>query len=296
MISILIPTYNYNCYPLVSSLCMQLAETEVAFEVVVMEDASPSPSDENKEIASLPFSKYVVLESNLGRTAVRQLLAESALYSTLLFLDADVMPKRTSFIKDFLEQLPADGIVFGGITYTAEAPEPEKMLRWKYGRERESLSVKKRNENPYETVNSGCFMIPKAVFLSINTLLQEQSYGMDLLFKQLLKERDIPVAHIDNPVYHLGLEENSVFLKKALQAVRTTVMLEEKGSLKNNNRPLQKSYLTLKRWRLLAVFQKSISFFSKKMEANFNSAHPNLLWFDLYRLHHYIDLKSKTRA
>tara|TARA_R100000353_G_scaffold38678_1_gene30687 strand:+ start:1207 stop:2043 length:837 start_codon:yes stop_codon:yes gene_type:complete len=274
----------------------QVADTEVSYEILVMDDASPFPSIQNKEIASLPFSKYIVLESNLGRTAVRQLLAEKAKYDTLLFLDADVMPQRPDFINTYLEHTPAHGIVFGGIAYTEEAPEPQKMLRWKYGHARESLSVKARKENPYETVNSGCFLVAKDVFISVNRLLQEQSYGMDLLFKQLLKEHDIPVTHIDNPVYHLGLEVNSVFLTKALQALETTVSLEEKGSLKNNNRALQKSYLTLKRWGLVSVFQKSISFFSEKMVANFNSVNPNLFWFDLYRLHHYIDLKSRYRA
>jgi len=83
------------------------------------------------------------------------------------------------------------------------------------------------------------------------------------------------------------------FMKKSLVAIETSVRLEETGLLQADVRPIQKTYVRLKFMRLQKLFSLVMSPFRKAMERNFNSANPNLFWFDLYRLHYYIQLKSK---
>jgi len=90
----------------------------------------------------------------------------------------------------------------------------------------------------------------------------------------------------------LGLETNSAFIAKALKAVETTVIFEERGFMDKAERPLQKSFLKLNRLGLAGLFSFVISKFKTKMEGNFASEKPNLFWFDLYRLAYYIDLKQ----
>jgi hypothetical protein len=153
------------------------------------------------------------------------------------------------------------------------------MLRWKYGHSRESLPISERNKKMYEAVNSGCFLMKKEIFIKLNEQLQQQAYGMDLLFKQLLKKHEVEVTHIDNPVYHMGLESNLEFLQKALRAIETTVHLENSGLLDDDSRPIQKSFLKLKSWRLTTMFRALMYPFKKIMERNFNSSNPNLFWF-----------------
>jgi hypothetical protein len=119
---------------------------------------------------------------------------------------------------------------------------------------------------------------------------------MDLLFKEKLKEREIPVLHIDNPVYHLGLENNEQFLKKSLEAIDTTVILEAKGELTDNARKIQKAYLSLKKWRLLGLFQLYFSIIASKVKRNLLSEKPSMRGFDLYRLQYYIQRKRKKSA
>ena len=293
MLSILIPTYNYNVFTLVDELHRQAAKHNHLVEIIVLDDSSKLFLSENKEILQFEHTQLIQLTNNIGRTAARQQLSEKAKYENLLFMDADVLPKNKDFLQCFITKFPFSGLLFGGIEYASEVPDPNQMLRWKYGHARESLSLIERNKNTYETVNSGCFLIKKDIFIKLNTQLQQQSYGMDLLFKQLLKKHKIPVTHLDNPVYHLGLESNEQFVAKALEAVETTVRLENSELLQLGVRPIQKSYITLKKWRLLRVFSLIITPFKKTMEQNFNSSSPNLFWFDLYRLHHYIQLKSK---
>jgi hypothetical protein len=120
----------------------------------------------------------------------------------------------------------------------------------------------------------------------------ENFYGLDNYFSNQLKRQNAKVRHIDNPVIHLGLESNSTFMTKALKAVETTVIFEARGMMDNAERPLQQSYLKLRKFGLTTLFYVIISRFKPKMERNFNSQNPNLFWFDLYRLAYYIELKN----
>jgi glycosyltransferase involved in cell wall biosynthesis len=293
MLSILIPTYNYNIDLLVSELHHQATKNKLIFEIIVLDDASNLFVEENKKILRFDHTQLLQLSKNIGRTAARQQLAKKATYEYLLFMDADVFPKYDDFLNRCFSFLPFSGLIFGGIAYSTNPPDVGQMLRWKYGHARECLSAQKREQNVFETVNSGCFLIEKSIFIELNSQLQRQSYGMDLLFKQLLKKYEVRVKHIDNPVFHFGLESNLDFMKKSLVAIETSVRLEETGLLQADVRPIQKTYVRLKFMRLQKLFSLVMSPFRKAMERNFNSANPNLFWFDLYRLHYYIQLKSK---
>lgn len=296
MISVLIPTYQYNIFPLVDSLYRQLQVCGVDYEIRVYDDGSPFPEPQNEKIIPLKNTVYKKIEENIGRTGVRSLLARDAKFDWLLFLDADVIPKSNDFVKKYVSEIQSETceVIFGGIGYTEEVPEPVKMLRWVYGKAREAKPVEIRKKDPYFIISQN-LCIQKQMFFRANTLL-DNYYGLDNFFSNQLKRLDAQVMHIDNPVIHYGLEENSKFINKALMAVETTIKLEEKGLMDPDMRPIQKSYLKLKKLKMLKVFSFFISQFKGKMEQNFHSNHPNLFWFDLYRLHYYIQLKKKHNA
>lgn len=295
LISILIPTYNYNVLPLVERLCEEVNEMSIDCEILVGDDASPAPPKAHTALHSMPKVDFLISEKNRGRTGMRQWLSEKAKYEHLLFMDADVLPKNKNFISAFVKEMDYQ-VVFGGIEYLDTPPTKDQMLRWKYGRSRETITASKRQSEPYLTVNSGCFMIDRALFLQTNKLLQMNKYGLDNYFKELLREVNASVRHIENPVYHLGLESNDQFLKKSLEAINTTVYLEQQKLLRDGVRPLQKSYLKLSKFRLTGLFSSCISPMKRRMETNFKSGNPNLFWFDLYRLQYYIQLKRKKDA
>lgn len=297
MLSILIPTYNYNIVNLVNQVYTQAIDAQILFEIIVIDDCSTNVAifDENKEIKELEFCRFLKNKENIGRTATRNLLANKATYNQLLFLDADVLPKYDNFISRFkLAENKNYQVIYGGVSYFEEKPVENKVLRWKYGKEREAKNVAQRLKEPFFIISQN-LMIQKAVFLKLN-FINTNAYGLDILFSNNLKTNNIIVTHIDNPVYHLGLEENSIFIKKSLEAVKTTFQLEEKGIIENDLRPLQKSYLKLKKKKLTIPFNFIISKFKKLMERNFLSKDPNLFWFDLYRLNYYIELKNKKSA
>ena len=53
MISLLIPTYNYNVHPLVLELNRQCKQCGIDFEIIVLDDAGTQFFDENQAINSI---------------------------------------------------------------------------------------------------------------------------------------------------------------------------------------------------------------------------------------------------
>lgn len=296
MLSILIPTYNYNVYNLVKELHSQMDGILLPLEIIVLDDCSNTFKAENECINSLTNVRYIFSEENVGRTANRAKLTELSNYDWLLFLDSDVMPKDANFLGTYISyiQKTTNDAVFGGIVYQEERPRKEQLLRWHYGREREAKPVYIRQKTPYFVISQN-LLIKKNTFQAVNTI-KENYYGLDNIFSNQLKKQKVKVGHIDNPVVHLGLENNDTFVSKALKAVKTTVLFEERELMDRAERPLQKSYLKLKRLRLTKLFSFLVSKFKGKMERNFVSEKPNLFWFDLYRLAYYIELKNGNNA
>ena len=68
MLSILIPTYNYNLYPLLTELKKQADLADLPYEVLVLDDASSLFIAENSKINTLENCFYYKNEQNLGRT------------------------------------------------------------------------------------------------------------------------------------------------------------------------------------------------------------------------------------
>ena len=88
MLSVLIPTYNYNAFALVNELHKQLLKSKVQFEIICFDDGSKATlNQQNEKINALPFARFNALKDNVGRSAIRNQLSEEAVYSWLLFLD-----------------------------------------------------------------------------------------------------------------------------------------------------------------------------------------------------------------
>lgn len=293
MISILIPTYNYDVTTLVYELHQQATRLTTAFEIIVFDDGSTNSliTEKNSSISTLSDCQYIRLANNQGRTYARNYLANRAVYNQLLFLDADVMPKEKTFVKDFIEVIGDNDIVFGGIDYSKISPNKSKKLRWKYGRAREAKPIDLRQKMPYLSIISQAFLINKDIFLKTNNFL-ENRYGLDVLFTYNLNKLNVRVSHIDNPVIHYGLENSNTFINKTIQAIETLVYFEDNRMIPNNFRPIQKAYLKLKKWRLLYLFRIVVHFFSSNIERNLHSSTPSLLLFDFYKLYHFIQLKK----
>lgn len=295
MLSILIPTYNYNVYPLVLELHKQCLECRIEFEILVFDDSSKLFFEENQKINSLENCRFEILEKNIGRSAIRNLLAKKAKFNSLLFLDADTIPIHNHFIKSYITQINEDEkIIYGGIEYQKEKPKKSQVLRWKYGNSREALSVEKRQENPYLSLLTLNFLIEKSIFekVSFNETIPNLRHE-DTLFSYNLKQQKIKIMHIENPVYHLGLDNFELAIKKENESILGLKYLIDHKLLPTDYVRLSKIASKIEKLKLnfaFALFYKiTRSIFLKNISSN----NPSLFIFDLYRLGNLCNLNTK---
>ncbi|WP_250433979.1 glycosyltransferase family 2 protein [Hanstruepera flava] len=297
MLSILIPTYNYNVYPLVENLVNRAVKSDIIFEIICIDDGSKSKLNTyNKNINSLAHCTFIERQTNKGRTKTRQELAEKSQYDWLLFLDADVMPKNDAFLTQYISLISEPyNAIFGGIAYSKSSYNKNNALRYTFGINREVVDAQKRNTQPYRVTCSANFMIQKPQFLKINASILENTYGLDYVFGVKLKLQQVSLLHIDNEVYHLGIDDNVDYLNKTKKALQTLLQLYTSNQINNSEIRLIKAYNKLQFLGLQNIFGKLIGFLKKAIESHLlNSKSPNLFVFDLYRLGYFCRIKSNT--
>lgn len=294
MLSVLIPTYNYNIFPLVAEVNRQCILAQIDFEVLVIDDASGGFVAENSRINSLTNCSYAILPENIGRSKIRNVLADKAKYEWLLFLDADVLPVRDTFITDYLnETLREDAAINGGIIYQTEKPEKQKMLRWTYGKNREALSANARSKNPYLAFLSLNFMIPKGVFESVkfDETLPNLRHE-DTVFSYQLQQAGVRVKHVDNPVTHFGLDDFEIMLQKEHESLLALKLLVESGKISKEYVKMGRYYAFLQKTGLSFFVKNFFELTRKSLLSDISKPNPSLFWYDVYRLGYLCSLTS----
>lgn len=295
MLSILIPTYNYDCTCLVGELQCQAEQACIDYEIIVADDASPIPlyKEKNREINSLPHCRFIELEENRGRARIRNLLANEAQHEWLLFMDADAKVITPSFIADYLNAITERAeVICGGLCHANTLPSPTVSLRYAYEKHADKRrAARYRAEHPYERFTPFNFLIRRATFQAIRFDESITEYGHeDTLFGIELQYREVPLLHIDNPLQHMGLEANEVFLRKTRTALRNLSSME---STMQGYSSLISAYQWLCRLHLSKPLSYLYSLCEAALTAHLCSAHPMLSIFFIYKLGYYCQLKHK---
>lgn len=294
MLSILIPAYNYDVFPLILDLRQQCLECKIDFEILCQDDASNLFHTENQKINSFENCSFSINNSNLGRGKNINVLVEKSKFDWLLIMDCDTFPTQTNFIKNYISQINKNKkVVFGGIVYQKEKPEKNQMLRWIYGKARESLSVEKRNINPNGNALTSNLLIKKEIFHLTPFDSSITKYGYeDLVLLSNLKKKEVLVTHIDNPTYHLGLETSEQFLEKTKTALENLKFINSSLAIESSESKILKTYILLKRFYLINLTSFLFKKGERKTESNLLSQKPSLLLFDLYKLGYFCSLND----
>lgn len=292
MLSILIPTHNVDVRHLVRDLLQQCRQLGAAFEIVVEEDGStPDIQSLNAELDQEKEVTVVLNAKALGRSKVRNHLADSARYPYLLFMDCDANVKHSDYVSKYLQtirtyaDMEPSFAVPGGLAYHDQIPDDDHVLRWKYGIKREVRSATQRNLNPYAFFTPFNLLITKSVFDVCRFDESITTYGFeDTLFGEQLLQKSVPVHHIDNELYHDGIDENIIFLNKVQDSIDNLVKLYRDGKLPTSfvkNSKLLVSYECCKKWHLVGVITKC---FNEKMLKKRLLNHASLMALDLLKL------------
>lgn len=297
MLSVLIPTYGEDVVSLVETIQKQITNLKIPYEIICFDNGSKSKTDiKNNTINSFDFCCFKALEKNGGRSKIRNLLAQNAKYEWLLFLDADVLPVKETFILNYVQTIKNESVkvIFGGLKYYDEKPADSKMLRWVYGKSREEIPLEIRQQNPRIHFTSANFIMAKEVFEQHHFDEELTKYGYeDTLLAMVLQRNAIAIKQTDNPVYHLGLDENKVFLEKTKKAVENIFLLFQNKKITSKDNKLLSVFSKVKNFKIIGLISFLHMNLSGILERNLVSGNPSLFLYDVYKLGYLCTIYSK---
>lgn len=301
MLSVLIPIYNYDVNPLVTTLDQQLTQAGIPYEIIIADDCSDNADyrKKNADLSRLESVQYIQNQSNMGRAKIRNRLADAAKYPYLLFIDCDAEIHHQDYIKNYLEAIEKMQqeplfVINGGIAYQDEEPDKQYLLRWTYGKQREEEKADQRSKQPYHHFTPFNIILTKSLFQCIHFDESITSYGHeDTLFGCQLKEQKIRYLHIDNTLIHKGLDYNDEFLKKIRIAIDNISQLSKNQAVNKN---LLEDNKLLKAYQLCSIVGLSplLKLIFKKYQIKTEQKlckKPNMFLLDLYKLCYLATIK-----
>ncbi|HEY6144124.1 MAG TPA: glycosyltransferase [Flavobacterium sp.] len=294
MLSILIPTYNYAVYPLVSELKQQADGLGINYEILVQDDFSEKFIHENTKINSLTNCSFSINTQNLGRGKNINLLCTKSRYDYVLIMEADSLPESSSYLKSYIDLLSKfPSVIFGGVKYPTAIPPEEKLLRWKYGINRETKSLDYRLKNNYDFVFTWNLLLKKEILLkyAFPEFIREYGYE-DAIFIKNLRLNSVSITHIENPLIHHNDEYSIDFIRKTERAVQTLYDLINSQKIEYKDIKLSTVYSILKKLYLIGLVKTIYTKNKQRILDNLTSENPSLFLLDIYKLGYYCDLKN----
>ena len=295
-LSILIPTFNDACLQLVSQLNEQATHIDgLAYEILVADDGSTDASvvETNRQINALPHCRYIRFEENKGRSVIRNILAETAHYDWLLFVDGDMSVAREDFIRKYVET--EGSILYGGYVVKGNEEQLKGNLRFIYEKKSEPAhTFDRRQQNPYFDFHTSNYLIARRLYEQHPLDARFRHYGYeDVLMGKQLQEADIPITHIDNPLAFATFEDNPHFVQKTEEGLRTLATF--KDELEGYSRLLAFTQKA-KRTGIDRVITFVYKMMSDRWRRRLCGNHPSLNVFKWYKLGYLLQLLAQKQA
>jgi len=298
MITICIPIYNFNVSPLIRELSRQAKSVAVPYQIVIIDDYSFEEFKKNNK-AVCEKETYIQLDKNIGRAKIRNLFLTYSTFDNLLFLDCDSLIISDNFISTYIDIIKQESyqVVCGGRVYAKNKPDRNKMLRWKYGIEKESQPANIRNRFSNKSLMTNNFMIRKKILEQIHFDERITGYGHeDTLFGYQLKKAGITVKHINNSVLNGDIEDNKEYLIKTENAVKNLIPIL---SYVNNDTDfindvtLLRFYNKVVSTKLTTPFHICFICLKPIVKYLLSRGYINLWMFDFYKLGIFIENKRR---
>jgi glycosyltransferase involved in cell wall biosynthesis len=290
-ISLLIPVFDYDIVALVHSMKGALGQVPEFCEILIGDDGSSPEYREKYRSLESENVRLIISEKNIGRASIRNKLALEAKGDFLLFIDADAMLPGTAeaYILKWLPAMTRARVLSGGVMYHDSAPgDPDKLLRWKYGKSREQVKAAERNKHPHAGFSTFNVLIEKSVFSKIRFNEELKQYGHeDTLMGYQLKKAGINILHIDNPLVHEGLESNKDFLGKTKLGIENLSKLYDNVTDKkafSETVKILRFYNRMRFFRVSRILAGIFIRYRDRMEIRLDSSNTSLLLFGFYKI------------
>lgn len=290
-ISLLVPVFDYDIIALVHGMKSALGKVPEFCEILIGDDGSSSEFKEKYKALVNDGVRLISSEKNIGRAAIRNKLAMEAEGDYLLFIDADTVLQGTAeaYFRKWLPMMVIYKVICGGILYHDAPPgDPDKLLRWKYGKWREQRKASEKNKNPHEWFSTFNVLIEKTVFSKIRFNEELKQYGYeDTLMGYQLKKAGIDILHINNGLIHEGLETNKEFLNKTKLGIENLSKLYDNVTDKktfSRTVKILRTYNYMRFFRLTRILARIYIRYRDRMEISLESGNISLLLFRFYKV------------
>jgi glycosyltransferase involved in cell wall biosynthesis len=290
-ISLLIPVYNYDIIALVHSMKSAFGKVPELLEIIVGDDGSSPEYRSKYRSMEGQGVRIISSEKNIGRASIRNRLALEAKGDYLLFIDADTMIPATAeaYFSKWIPVAEKARVISGGVLYHDSPPgDPDKYLRWKYGRIKEQKKAAERNKNPNSGFSTFNVMIERSVFNRLRFNEELKQYGHeDTLMGYQMKKAGINILHVDNGLIHEGLESNKEFLMKTKLGIENLSKLYDKVTDKkafSDTVSILKTYKRLEIFKLTRVLAGIFIKYRDRMEIRLDSNKSSLRLFWFYKI------------
>ncbi len=292
MLSILIPTFNYDARALVQAFCALADGSPFDTEIIIGDDASTRANDWLSAVEVMPKVRVLRVERNIGRARNLNRMADTARGEWLLIVDCDARVEDDFSLMAYQRAAAQAPVVCGGLRHPDTNPNPEATLRYKYERRADrQRGADIRQRAPYSQLSTFNLLVRRDVFMQIRFDEDCTEYGYeDTLFGKQLEQHGIAILHIDNPLVHVGLDTNAEYLKKVETGLHTLKKIE--GKIGTHSRVTTFAE-RIRRWHLTGVVALIHRLTRSLVRRNLLSRHPSLLLFQWYKLGYYASLEEK---
>ncbi len=295
MISILIPTYNYNVFPLASDVEKLAIKNNIDFEIICIDDGSKSFINmENEKINTLINGQFIASSTNVGLSINRNNLAKLAKYDFLLFIDGDSKIINDAFINNYVKVLKNNpDVAYGGRVHPKKT-ENKRKLRWKYGIYHEDCNAINRSKKKYKSILFNNTLIKKTIFNKVQFNNKITKYGHeDTIFAYNLSMQSASIEHIENSILHGDVDLNHVFFHKMHKSLENLNYIYTKKIVDPNFITFLNIFIKLKRYKLHYLFSIIHKLLYPFFKINLTSETPSLNIFNLFRLSYFCNINLK---
>ena len=217
-LSVLVPFYKDDTVALLQHLDSQIMGRSI--EVLFYDDGTQDADLTARTGLSVNAAKgsmtLLTNTENKGRSFARNALFEAARADWVLFLDADMLPSRETFLESYLTLIETCGadIIFGGFEVEAKQKDANRDLHRALSEISDCLTLAERQAGGPQYVASSNLCVRR-------TVLEEEPFDSgfsgwgweDSEWAARVAKR-YSLVHVDNPAVHLGLETTETLLKR----------------------------------------------------------------------------------
>jgi glycosyltransferase involved in cell wall biosynthesis len=263
-LTICVPTYCDDARPLIARLSALSSAKDCA--LIVFDDGSGNPSlndAHGKAVQSFPGpAQFFSASENRGRSAARNRLIALSQTDWILFLDADMLPDHADFLDRYLTGITGSttpALIAGGFSVSQIMPGTAQRLHYVQAARSDCADAATRARDPGRFVFSSNILAHRSILEAIKFDETFSGWGWEDVDWGLRVAARHPIFHIENTATHLGLEDDSVLVKKFGTSGQNFGHLVRKHPQAAEKMPLLRAARAIKPFAFAAPLAKSVA-------------------------------------